>query len=169
MTNRTASSPCHDWGDSQQIETPTPTPSERNIFQNLNTFKDYVLKLNPDRIQETTPTIKINEDGTLKNLGKMSWIWSCNDPSLWFRFIGTALAVEAYKMNINYNTIQLPKRFEGVIQNYMLKCQCSMPNKQELNTSWDLLVKSTKLRQPCLLYTSPSPRDGLLSRMPSSA
>ena len=25
------------------------------------------------------------------------------------------------------------------------------------------------LLQPCLLYTSPSPRDGLLSRMPSSA
>ena len=25
------------------------------------------------------------------------------------------------------------------------------------------------LRWPCLLYTSPSPRDGLLSRMPSSA
>ena len=24
-------------------------------------------------------------------------------------------------------------------------------------------------RKPCLLYTSPSPRDGLLSRMPSSA
>ena len=27
---------------------------------------------------------------------------------------------------------------------------------------WELLVR-------CLLYTSPSPRDGLLSRMPSSA
>ena len=26
-----------------------------------------------------------------------------------------------------------------------------------------------KLKKPCLLYTSPSPRDGLLSRMPSSA
>ena len=26
-----------------------------------------------------------------------------------------------------------------------------------------------KTRGPCLLYTSPSPRDGLLSRMPSSA
>ena len=25
------------------------------------------------------------------------------------------------------------------------------------------------VREPCLLYTSPSPRDGLLSRMPSSA
>ena len=27
----------------------------------------------------------------------------------------------------------------------------------------------TKLQETCLLYTSPSPRDGLLSRMPSSA
>ena len=27
----------------------------------------------------------------------------------------------------------------------------------------------TLFRRPCLLYTSPSPRDGLLSRMPSSA
>ena len=26
-----------------------------------------------------------------------------------------------------------------------------------------------KIYEPCLLYTSPSPRDGLLSRMPSSA
>ena len=32
------------------------------------------------------------------------------------------------------------------------------------------LLRSGKLsKQPCLLYTSPSPRDGLLSRMPSSA
>ena len=28
---------------------------------------------------------------------------------------------------------------------------------------------NSKLDYPCLLYTSPSPRDGLLSRMPSSA
>ena len=28
---------------------------------------------------------------------------------------------------------------------------------------------STRLAIACLLYTSPSPRDGLLSRMPSSA
>ena len=28
---------------------------------------------------------------------------------------------------------------------------------------------SKSLLSPCLLYTSPSPRDGLLSRMPSSA
>ena len=33
----------------------------------------------------------------------------------------------------------------------------------------DLVKAMRACRQPCLLYTSPSPRDGLLSRMPSSA
>ena len=33
----------------------------------------------------------------------------------------------------------------------------------------DALLASGLSRLPCLLYTSPSPRDGLLSRMPSSA
>ena len=32
-----------------------------------------------------------------------------------------------------------------------------------------LIVKTYMLPPDCLLYTSPSPRDGLLSRMPSSA
>ena len=32
-----------------------------------------------------------------------------------------------------------------------------------------LLIASTQNAYTCLLYTSPSPRDGLLSRMPSSA
>ena len=39
-------------------------------------------------------------------------------------------------------------------------------------TGKDALVGSgsvTNRYMPCLLYTSPSPRDGLLSRMPSSA
>ena len=31
------------------------------------------------------------------------------------------------------------------------------------------LIGTGKPEMPCLLYTSPSPRDGLLSRMPSSA
>ena len=33
----------------------------------------------------------------------------------------------------------------------------------------DLLLKICEKLNICLLYTSPSPRDGLLSRMPSSA
>ena len=37
-------------------------------------------------------------------------------------------------------------------------------SKVQLNS-----VQVDSLEFPCLLYTSPSPRDGLLSRMPSSA
>ena len=33
----------------------------------------------------------------------------------------------------------------------------------------DLLLREVQRNVRCLLYTSPSPRDGLLSRMPSSA
>ena len=39
---------------------------------------------------------------------------------------------------------------------------------EQLNAD-DLLAKSNELRDHCLLYTSPSPRDGCRSRMPSSA
>ena len=37
------------------------------------------------------------------------------------------------------------------------------------NNGGDGLFAAAALAQRCLLYTSPSPRDGLLSRMPSSA
>ena len=46
-------------------------------------------------------------------------------------------------------------------------------NRTKLNNSLVMGEKKTKEKlddeHPCLLYTSPSPRDGLLSRMPSSA
>ena len=35
--------------------------------------------------------------------------------------------------------------------------------------SWPIVVAVGALPYPCLLYTSPSPRDATLSRMPSSA
>ena len=38
---------------------------------------------------------------------------------------------------------------------------------KEIKTKVDKAKELTQ--KPCLLYTSPSPRDGLLSRMPSSA
>ena len=37
------------------------------------------------------------------------------------------------------------------------------------HTIGQMLEAGATLDQACLLYTSPSPRDGLLSRMPSSA
>ena len=41
----------------------------------------------------------------------------------------------------------------------------------ELAAAIDVLaaIRAFEISRPCLLYTSPSPRDGLLSRMPSSA
>ena len=35
--------------------------------------------------------------------------------------------------------------------------------------SFGAIAQKLRLSRTCLLYTSPSPRDGLLSRMPSSA
>ena len=43
------------------------------------------------------------------------------------------------------------------------------PENQIFSAVDALLYPSYQLGAPCLLYTSPSPRDGLLSRMPSSA
>ena len=43
------------------------------------------------------------------------------------------------------------------------------PNKTELKEFVKKCMKEMTKDSPCLLYTSPSPRDGLLSRMPSSA
>ena len=45
-------------------------------------------------------------------------------------------------------------------------------NEVELGKQWannKLITNLEETFEPCLLYTSPSPRDGLLSRMPSSA
>ena len=40
-----------------------------------------------------------------------------------------------------------------------------------IDQGWNVYITSRKEEnlEACLLYTSPSPRDGLLSRMPSSA
>ena len=65
------------------------------------------------------------------------------------------------------------------IQNKKVTSVSKKPNKSvddisneifsELISKIISLVKEIKDLETCLLYTSPSPRDGLLSRMPSSA
>ena len=53
--------------------------------------------------------------------------------------------------------------------------ECAKIVKEKINKSLVVVTVSAvggitdKLIEICLLYTSPSPRDGLLSRMPSSA
>ena len=50
-----------------------------------------------------------------------------------------------------------------------LKRSFLMSVSHELRTPLTAILGWSRILQTCLLYTSPSPRDGLLSRMPSSA
>ena len=59
---------------------------------------------------------------------------------------------------------QLPHRMETIFQNDELE----IINDSKA-TNFDSSVAGINAIKGCLLYTSPSPRDGLLSRMPSSA
>ena len=59
-----------------------------------------------------------------------------------------------------------------ISSNNFKKKALSIPQDQSLLTGTPEAGKESKAGSPlqsCLLYTSPSPRDGLLSRMPSSA
>ena len=52
-----------------------------------------------------------------------------------------------------------------------LKMYCDRIRKKVINPNPKIKIKkiSSSISQICLLYTSPSPRDATLSRMPSSA
>ena len=51
------------------------------------------------------------------------------------------------------------------------KAEIDLYKKEQVQEiDWiDITNNTSALKETCLLYTSPSPRDGLLSRMPSSA
>ena len=78
-------------------------------------------------------------------------------------------------------TFQLPATFEdmSILENVMVGAFLRHPRTQdatqaaleilELTGLAGLASQKARSLGTCLLYTSPSPRDGLLSRMPSSA
>ena len=71
-------------------------------------------------------------------------------------------------------TILMPVRNEGVnlrIMLKMLRVLVEVPHEVVVvhDTPHDDSLDVVSELSSCLLYTSPSPRDGLLSRMPSSA
>ena len=57
----------------------------------------------------------------------------------------------------------LPSWFDGYKSNQYFM------DGDAITGNGDLLYMQVAYDEVCLLYTSPSPRDGLLSRMPSSA
>ena len=69
-------------------------------------------------------------------------------------------SINSEKLRENINDIQI----NTIKETELIKCRI------ELISHWKTLYGSVPNDHVvCLLYTSPSPRDGLLSRMPSSA
>ena len=79
-------------------------------------------------------------------------------------------------------TSELPAQADGAdrerLADRLLRSTAARSYDPELDIDWSAPPQEGKLFLPehrsslygtCLLYTSPSPRDGLLSRMPSSA
>ena len=58
---------------------------------------------------------------------------------------------------------------EDVVQEVMIKVWNKRIEAAKIENKPAWVMKMTRNLSICLLYTSPSPRDGLLSRMPSSA
>ena len=76
---------------------------------------------------------------------------------------------QEYKELIKKDTIKIGQDIDALIkQGYKVKrLRPRRPRKGELVMSMTKGIRTNT--NSCLLYTSPSPRDGLLSRMPSSA
>ena len=68
------------------------------------------------------------------------------------------------------NSAILPVKSSSALAAWALKKNGVLELRTKSNTNLKAYFqKANKLYGDCLLYTSPSPRDGLLSRMPSSA
>ena len=69
-------------------------------------------------------------------------------------------------------TAEFPTELRPFVSDIFEKSQAIQEQRQEEGYQPELtqqLASFTPEQEACLLYTSPSPRDGLLSRMPSSA
>ena len=69
-------------------------------------------------------------------------------------------------------TLSTPSACEGVALSVSASSATSLSAGSDSSELWSGICRGwacTMLWLTCLLYTSPSPRDGLLSRMPSSA
>ena len=113
--------------------------------KNLTDFCDFIVSLSPEQLFIKSPMIAIVE---AKNENIMGRLGQC---------IAEMVAVKVFNEKEGN---EIPVTYEVVTSGIAWKFL-----KLESNTIYIDLRDSSI----CLLYTSPSPRDGLLSRMPSSA
>ena len=84
------------------------------------------------------------------------------------------LAGKHEEKNVAYDIVELEKIIESqyITRSLSNRSETLIQESEELRIQNNLTTKLSNLSlqlYDCLLYTSPSPRDGLLSRMPSSA
>ena len=72
-------------------------------------------------------------------------------------------AAETFAFGVRDKVIQLPLTYKSLSGTSIRKVY--LPRYKD----WGDILQWQLQENVCLLYTSPSPRDGLLSRMPSSA
>ena len=80
--------------------------------------------------------------------------------------------LEWFQLNLDKGIVRINAQindFEGPLQCSPSKRRCHPSVRNKAPTTTNERATETPINESCLLYTSPSPRDGLLSRMPSSA
>ena len=68
---------------------------------------------------------------------------------------------------VNSKITYVEKQVTGIGENYKMALRDAI--REAISQVNGVTQETDSLIKTCLLYTSPSPRDGLLSRMPSSA
>ena len=131
---------------------------EENKFiskKQLDNFKESKLKLKKRKIEIVNEANSYTEEvrRTVKDIYGFEKLYS------------QGLSIST-PLNIKYQ-IQALKSLRKGIEDYDRRRGWRGPITNKLkNKNWKKIITQYKL---CLLYTSPNPRDGLLSRMPSSA
>ena len=152
----------------------------RNLGQDLNINSFQIMQLTllkvPSLIEETIPFVVLfGVMGALYNLNRRSElvVLRATGLSAW-NFLSPAVAV-TFTLGLIWATLFNPIASHS-LSIYKAKISAADSSPTENKDIWlrDVTEKKKTLVRassydPCLLYTSPSPRDGLLSRMPSSA
>ena len=107
---------------------------------------------------------KLVMDTSVKNI-KVAILRSWDIP----KFVNKGIADIGFVGKDVLNEIEDEENFYESLDMKLGKCRLSLASYKQVTNSNKPIVATKYPVSACLLYTSPSPRDGLLSRMPSSA
>ena len=167
----------------------TPTPSNR--FSNMNISSDTVAE---NAASEVVGTVSVTHS---QGQSLTFAVDETKHDGALFTFENNVLKLKATPLNYEEDNLKKVEftvtDTDGETQSYTIDVKVSNVDEDEVKNSLSEgenvylrgfgsfivkkraektgrnILKNTTIKIPCLLYTSPSPRDGLLSRMPSSA